>query len=129
MAKNETAQPSPSDPLKTVADALDRAYKSAKGGTAEATAAAGRALPAASRFLSRFVYTTSYTLSYGIVFPAVMIARSIPQNNSVMQGFADGGRAAREKVEGLTHRRKARAALPLAAAPAKGRTKKRKTSG
>ena len=58
-----------------------------------------KALPAASRFLSRFVYTTSYTFSYGVVFPAVLIAKSIPSNNAIVHGFIDGARAATDTVD------------------------------
>src|SRR5262249_23578066 len=125
MAKNRPVKASPNDPLKTVADTLDKAYKAAKGGTTDAQAAIGRALPSAGRFISRFVYTTSYTLSYGIVFPAVMLARSIPENNAVVHGFVDGARDASDRVESMKNRRAARKAAPAAAAPKpRGRTRK-----
>ncbi len=58
-----------------------------------------KALPAASRFLSRFIYTTSYTFSYGVVFPAVLIAKSIPSDNAVVHGLVDGARAASDTVD------------------------------
>ena len=45
------------------------------------------------------MYTTSYTFSYGIVFPAVLIAKSIPANNAVVHGFVDGARAASDMVD------------------------------
>jgi hypothetical protein len=104
MAKTQAAKASSRDPLKTVADALDTAVKAAKDGAADAKATAGKAFPEAGRFLSRFVYTTSYTFSYGIVFPAVMIAKSIPTNNAVVHGFVDGARAASDMVDQLKHR-------------------------
>jgi hypothetical protein len=104
MSKTLAAKVSSRDPLKTVADALDTAVKAAKDGAADAKMAAGKALPAAGRFLSRFVYTTSYTFSYGVVFPAVMIAKSIPTNNAVVYGFVDGARAASDMVDQLKHR-------------------------
>ena len=88
MAKSVAAKRT-TDPLKTVAAALDTAVKAAKDGAADARATAGKAIPAAGRFLSRFVYTTSYTFSYGIVFPAVLIAKSVPANNAVVHGFVD----------------------------------------
>ena len=66
------------DPLKSVADALETAVQAARDGAADARSAVDKAIPAASRFLARFVYTTSYTFSYGVVFPAVLIAKSIP---------------------------------------------------
>jgi hypothetical protein len=87
------------DPLKSVADALETAVQAAKDGAADARSAVDKAIPAAQRFLSRFVYTTSYTFSYGIVFPAVLIAKSIPSNNAIVHGFVDGARAASDTVD------------------------------
>jgi len=104
MSENVAAEASSVDPLKTVADALETAVRAAKDGAADAKATVEKALPAASRFLSRFVYTTSYTLSYGIVFPAVLIAKSIPTNNAMVHGFIDGARAATETVNQLKSR-------------------------
>ena len=136
MAKKPAAKASTSDPLKTVADALDKAFRAAKDGTADAKTAAGKALPGAGRFLSRFVYTTSYTFSYGVVFPAVMIARSIPANNAVVHGFVDGARAASGRVVRLKHRQLEPPAEPTPSPaskppppPPKSRTRKRKTAG
>lgn len=127
MAKNVAAKTLSRDPLKTVADALDTAVKAAKDGAADAKTTAGKMLPAAGRFLSRFVYTTSYTFSYGVVFPAVLIAKSIPVNNAIVHGFVDGANAASETVVQMKTRR-----LKASAAPAQTRTKttkaKRKTT-
>lgn len=127
MAKNVAAKTLSRDPLKTVADALDTAVKAAKDGAADAKATAGKMLPAAGRFLSRFVYTTSYTFSYGVVFPAVLIAKSIPANNAIVHGFVDGANAASETVVQMKTRR-----LKASVAPAQTRTKttkaKRKTT-
>jgi hypothetical protein len=111
MSENVAAGASLVDPLKTVADALETAVQAAKDGAADAKATVEKALPAASRFLSRFVYTTSYTFSYGIVFPAVLIAKSIPTNNAMVHGFIDGARAATETVDQLKSRQ---LASPLA---------------
>lgn len=104
MSKSLAAKTSSRDPLKTVADALDMAVKAAKDGAVDAKAAAGKIVPATGRFLSRFVYTASYTLSYGAVFPAVMLAKSIPSNNAVVHGFVDGAHAASDMVDQLKHR-------------------------
>jgi len=127
MAKTPAAKVSSRDPLKTVADALDTAVKAAKVGTADAKKAADQAFPAASRFLSRFVYTTSYTFSYGFVFPAVMIAKSIPANNAVVHGFVDGARAASDMVDQLKHRQLDAPAEPLASR-SRSTKRKRKTA-
>jgi hypothetical protein len=127
MSKNVAAKTLSRDPLRTVADALDTAVKAAKDGAADAKATAGKMLPAAGRFLSRFVYTTSYTFSYGVVFPAVLIAKSIPANNAIVHGFVDGAQAASDTVVQMKNRRP-----EPPAAPARSRTRstkaKRKTT-
>jgi len=107
---NAGAQTTPSDPLKTLADALETAAQAAKEGIAGTSVTMNKALPAASRFVSRFVYTTCYTFSYGIVFPAALLAKSVPANNAVVHGFVDGAQAAVDMVDQLQHRQ-------LAAAP------------
>jgi hypothetical protein len=127
MSKNVAAKTSSRDPLRTVADALDTAVKAAKDGATDARVTAGKMLPAAGRFLSRFVYTSSYTLSYGVVFPAILIAKSIPANNAIVHGFVDGAHAASDTVVQMKTRR-----LEPPAAPARARTRstksKRKTT-
>jgi hypothetical protein len=104
MARNAAAKTPSRDPLKTVADALDMAVKAAKDGAVDAKVTAGKMLPAAGQFLSRFVYTTSYTVSYGIVFPAVLLAKSIPANNPIVHGFVDGAHAASDMVVQMKNR-------------------------
>jgi hypothetical protein len=91
MAKHPAASASTVDPLKTIAKGLDAAFKGAKVGTWDAKTAAAKTPPAASRLLSRFVYTTAYTLSYGLVFPAAVIARSIPIENPLVHGLVENG--------------------------------------
>jgi hypothetical protein len=121
MPKALAPRISSSDPLKTVAKAM-------KDGAMDAKEAAGKLVPAAGRFLSRFVYTTSYTLAYGVVFPAVLVAKSIPPNNAVVHGFVDGARAASDMADQLKHRppeAPAKPHLPQARSNNKG---KRKTS-
>ncbi len=49
--------------------------------------------------ISRMIYSASYALAYGVVYTAVFIARSLPQENPVMHGFRDGGRAAMDLLE------------------------------
>jgi hypothetical protein len=99
MSENMVSSAASSDPLRSVADALETAVQAAKDGAADAKSAVDKAIPAASRFLSRFVYTTSYTFSYGVVFPAVLIARSIPADNALVHGFVDGAKAASDAVD------------------------------
>ena len=127
MPRNVAAKTSSRDSFKTVADALDTAVKAAKDGAADAKVTAGKVLPAAGRFLSRFVYTTSYTFSYGVVFPAMLLAKSIPPNNAIVHGLVDGAHAANDLVVQMKHRR-----LEPPAQPVRSRTRmtkaKRKTT-
>jgi hypothetical protein len=104
MSEHATSGEPSSDPLRTVAEALEKAVLSATDTAKEAKANVEQALPAASRFLSRFVYTTCYTLSYGVVFPTVLIAKSIPTNNAFAHGLADGAKAAIDAVEQVKNR-------------------------
>jgi hypothetical protein len=98
MPRTATAKTLPRDALRTVADALDSAVKSVGDSAAAPKAPAAKLLPATGRFLSRLVYGASYTLSYGIVFPTVLIAKSIPSSNVVVHGFVHGAEAASEAV-------------------------------
>ena len=86
------------DPLKSVADAMEAAVQAAQDGAASARDSAARFLPEASSMLARAAYSTCYTISYGLVFPSVLVARSIPQNNPLVHGLVDGAHAARDMV-------------------------------
>jgi hypothetical protein len=79
-------------------NALSTITRAARDGAADAREMANRVWADASLFLCRFVYTTSYTISYGVVFPATLIARSIPLDNAATRGLIDGARAATEKI-------------------------------
>ena len=81
MSDNVTGEGSASDPMKTVADALEKAVQTATDSVADAKATPGKVAPGRPRFMSRLVYTTCYSLSYGVVFPTVWVARSIPPDN------------------------------------------------
>jgi hypothetical protein len=73
----------------------------ARRGAIDASQAASRTLDAAGRFLNRFVYTTCYTVAYGVVFPSVLLARSVPRQNCAVRGLVDGCDAASRKVDEL----------------------------
>ena len=90
---------SPRDPLKTVADALETAVKAAKDGAADAKQRSKRHFPPRAVFYPGLSTPRRYTLSYGVVFPAVLIAKSIPTNNAVVHGMVDGARAAGDMVD------------------------------
>jgi hypothetical protein len=90
------------------------------GSTAvEPVAAPAEARRVTLRTMSRMVYVSSYAVAYGIVYAAVFVALSMPRENSVMQGFRDGGQAAvaelskAERVDGSEPVSKLPAAQPV----------------
>lgn len=87
------------DPLKAVADAMEAAVEAAKEGVADARESAEKALPVASGMMAKFAYNACYALSYGVVFPSVLLARSVPQDNALVHGLIDGARAAMDMVD------------------------------
>lgn len=99
----ETPGETTQDPGQSSAGALDLVTRAARDGAADAREAATRTWAATSLFASRFVYTTCYTVSYGVVFPVMLLARAIPQDNSAVRGLIDGAHAAIQKVEKLQH--------------------------
>jgi hypothetical protein len=95
----ESVAPTGADPLQAVADAMDAAVSAAKEGVEGARTRASEAMPAINGFLSRTVYKTCYSVAYGVVFPSMLLARSIPKNNAAVHGFIDGAHAAIDMVE------------------------------
>jgi len=87
------------DPLRAVAAAMRDAAATASEHAAKVKESAGEAGATALESISRMAYTGSYVLAYGIVYAAVFVAQSLPQENPVMQGFRDGGRAARDELD------------------------------
>jgi hypothetical protein len=67
---------------------------------AASTKAAAEAGSDMLQTMSRMTYSGSYALAYGIVYAAVFVAQSLPQDNPVMHGFRDGGRAAVDELSG-----------------------------
>ena len=86
-------------PVKSSARTLDLVTKAARDGAGDARAAATRTWDLTSQFASRCVYSTCFTVSYGVVFPVVLLARVIPQNNEAVRAMIDGAHAAIRKVD------------------------------
>lgn len=90
--------------LKSISDAMRDAVQNATEDAAKVREKlAGMDV---GRSLSRFAYTSSYMVSYGIVYGTVFIARAIPQDNPIVEGFVDGGRAA---IDALNEAKEAQA--------------------
>ncbi len=113
MSDNASVETQASDPLKTIADAMENAVQAARHGAVDARARVDSALPGVSRFMSRFAYTTCYTISYGVVFPSVLIARSVPKNNAIVHGLVDGANAALDMVDEMNKRKAEAQAAPV----------------
>jgi hypothetical protein len=94
----DSASASSSDPLEVLAGAMDAAAQTAQEGIREARTAVSDAVPVASQFMSQAVYKTCYTISYGVIFPSLLLARSIPKENAAVHGLIDGARAAIDMV-------------------------------
>jgi len=84
--------------LRSVAAAMRDAAATASEHAAKVKQSASGAGYDAVQNVSRFVYTGSYVLAYGVVYAAVFVARSLPQENPVMHGLRDGGRAALDEL-------------------------------
>ena len=50
--------------------------------------------------MSRMIYSGSYALAYGIVYATVFVVQLLPQDNTMMRGFQDGGKAAMDELSG-----------------------------
>jgi hypothetical protein len=100
MAAGSAPQAAPAeDPLNAVAAAMRDAAATASEHAVKVKESASEAGATALESISRMAYTGSYVLAYGIVYAAVLVAQSFPQENPVMQGFRDGGRAAQDELD------------------------------
>ena len=94
----ETSTIEQADPLKSVADAMMDAVNQVTEDASRAKERISQMGPDIAHSASRFAYTTSYMISYGLVYATVFVAKSIPQENPIVEGFIDGGRAAIDAV-------------------------------
>jgi hypothetical protein len=85
------------DPLSKLADAIDTAAETVTDRPPEVDLGSAASGPAPDS-LAHYVYTGSYLVTFGVVFPALMIARSISSNNPAAGGATGGARAAGAKA-------------------------------
>jgi len=83
--------------LQAVAAAMRDAATTASEHAVKVKETASAAGATALESISQMVYTGSYVLAYGVVYAAVFVAQSLPQENPIMRGFQDGGRAAMDE--------------------------------
>ena len=97
-AKTTTVDTVDESAMRAVADAMRDAAATASEHAARVKQSASEAGPKALEAISHAVYSGSYVLAYGVVYAAVLIAHSLPQENPVMSGLRDGGRAAVDEL-------------------------------
>ena len=85
--------------MQAVAAAMRDAAATASEHAAKVKESASEAGATALESISRMVYSGSYVLAYGVVYASVIVSRSLPQDNPIMRGFRDGGRAAMGELE------------------------------
>lgn len=85
--------------MQSVADAMTNASKTASAHAAKVTQAVSDAGPLALQSVSRAAYTGAYFVAYAVVYPVVFGVHLLPQQNAIMKGFRDGGRAAKDAVD------------------------------
>jgi len=84
--------------LRSVGQAMHDAAATASEHAARIGRSANEAGYDPLRTVSRLVYTGSYVLAFGVVYTAVFVAQSLPQENPVMRGFREGGQAAWDRL-------------------------------
>ena len=85
--------------MRSIADAMRDAAATASEHTAQVKQAASEAGPKALETISQMFYTGSYVLAYGVVYATVFVAQSLPQENPIIRGFRDGGKAAGDELD------------------------------
>jgi hypothetical protein len=86
--------------MRSVAAAMRDAAKTASEHAAKVKQTASEAGPKALEAISRMAYTGSYVLAYGLVYATMFVVQSLPQDNPIMHGLGDGGRAAMDDLSG-----------------------------
>src|SRR5271170_1702011 len=93
-AKTTTTDTGDESVLQSVAEAMRDAAATASEHAARVKQSASEAGYDPLQTVSRLMYTGSYVLAVGVVYTTVFMAQSLPQENPVMRGVRDGGRAA-----------------------------------
>jgi hypothetical protein len=84
--------------MQAVADAMTNASQTATRHAAKVSRVVGDGSAQALESVSHAAYTGAYCLAYAVVYPVTFGVRLLPQENAVMRGFRDGGRAATDAV-------------------------------
>jgi hypothetical protein len=83
---------------------MDLVLQAARAGAADASEAAAKLWSRTGLIVSRAFYVAAYGISFGVVFPAALLARSVPHNNAAVRGLIEGAQAATHKADTLLGR-------------------------
>ena len=87
--------------MRSIADAMRDAAASTSEHAAQVKQAASEGGPKALETISQMFYTGSYVLAYGVVYATIFVAQSLPQENPIIRGFRDGGKAAGDELDAV----------------------------
>lgn len=73
-----------------------------QSGYADAKTAVQKTLPKIGVAISKGVYGLGYGLSFSVSFPVLLVAKAVPQNNSLVWGLIDGAHAAEDAANRVT---------------------------
>ncbi|MDB5335713.1 MAG: hypothetical protein JWN70_1332 [Planctomycetaceae bacterium] len=86
-----------SEAMAATAPVAGAGFKDAvQSGVADARASVEQVIPKIAAAINKGIYSLAYGMSFGVAFPVVLMAKSLPQNNSIAWGFIDGAQAAKK---------------------------------
>jgi hypothetical protein len=83
-------------PASTGASILATTKDAVQSGIADARASVEEAWPKVTETIGKGFYNLAYGMAFGVAFPVVLVAKVLPQNNSIAWGLIDGAQAARK---------------------------------
>jgi hypothetical protein len=89
--------------------------EAARAGAGDARVAAEGAAPSIGKAIGSGFHAAGFALGYSVTFPAMLVARLMPQNNPIAYGLADGGRAGLDLARSAVTRPAAEPAVPALA--------------
>ena len=88
-------------PASTACGLIATTRTAVQDGIADARATVEEAWPKVTEAVNKGIYNLAYGVAFGVAFPVVLVAKSVPQNNSIVWGLVDGARAAKSAVKRL----------------------------
>ncbi len=89
----------PTNATASASSFLQSTRHAVQDGISDARATVEQAWPKVAATFNKGVYGMAYGLAFGVTFPVAIVAKVVPQNNSLVWGLVDGARAARSAVD------------------------------